>query len=185
MNMYSIDNIPYAELLMLNRDFDRALAVCEAIRTVNPGNIALFQMGEIYYYRGDLDRSEAILEGLATSLHERLYVLMKLAMIAARRVEEAAGYLEKRALLGPPGRRPHFAREEINLASVRLGMGERVKGLAYLRAFFGRDDIGGYRHVYRRFIDIDPNFDAVRNDPEFKTILQGEAPPWPKTEPSV
>ena len=178
MDMYSLRNMPYAIFLMLNREYDRALAVCETIRTVDPGTDALYMMGEIYYYRGDFDRCQALLEGLSATVQERIYVFMKLAMIAAHRgrAEEAAKYLEKRALLVPPGPRASHFREEINQASVQIALGSRAKGLALLRAFFRRNDIGNYRYVYRKYIDIDPNFADVLDTPEFKSVLQGEAP---------
>lgn len=177
MNMYSIQNLSYSELLMLNRDFDRALAVCEAIRAVEQGKIPLFRMSEIYYFRGELDRSEALLDRLPESNNERQYALQWRGMIAARRgrADEAAGFLKKILLLQPPGRTEHYRMDEIGLASICIGMGERARGLAYLREFFSREDVASYRHVYLKWIAIDPNFDSVRDTPEFKTILQGGA----------
>ncbi len=178
MDMYTIHNQPYAIFLMLNREYERALAVCEAMRTVDPEIGTLSLMAEIYYYQGDFDRCQAILESLSPTARERIYVLMRLAMIAAHRgrAEEAAKCLEKRALLLPSGPRDSHFREEINLASVQMGLGNRAKGLALLRAFFRRNDIGNYRYVYRKYVDIDKNFDAVRDTPEFKSALQGGPP---------
>ena len=178
MEMYSLHNMPYAYFLMLNHEFDRALAVCEAMQTVDVENMALLMKSEVYYYRGDLDRCETILESLPNgTINERIYILMRLAMIAARRgrADEAAKYLEKRAMLVPPVRASHY-RDEINLASIEVGLGRRAKGLALLRSFFGHDDIADYRYMYLRYVDIDPNFDSVRDTPEFKAIFQKDPP---------
>ncbi len=177
MDMYSLHNFPYAYILMLNREYDRALAVCEAMRTVDAETGTLFMMSEIYYYRGDLDRCQAILESSPATIQERIYTLMRLAMVAARRgrADEAAKYLEKRALIVTGPRAPHY-RDEINLASIEIGLGNRAKGLALLRSFFRHDDIANYRHMYRRYVEIDPNFDSVRDTPEFKAAFQGESP---------
>lgn len=178
MDMYSIHNTPYAYFLMLNHEYDRALAVCEAMRSVDVDNGVLFMMSEIHYYRGDLDRCQVILDSIPGTVRERAYILLRLAMIAARRgrADEAARCLEKRALIIPGIRTPSHFRDEINLASIEIGLGNRAKGLALLRSFFRHDDIANYRYMYRRYVDIEPNFDSVRESPEFKAALQGELP---------
>jgi len=60
LNPSSINNIKFAELLMLRKEFYKALEVCFFIEKSESSLLSKSMLGEIYYFSGDLDKSREI-----------------------------------------------------------------------------------------------------------------------------
>jgi TolB-like protein len=186
-NPYVFGNIVYTEFLMLAGDFDGALSVCELLMKHDPEKMALCRLGEIYYYRGDLEKSREIMEKIAgsASMNAKIWGLNYLAMIAARlgNGDEARRIRNEYLSLCP--RNPEAPWNTLLEASIAFGIGERSTGLRLLEAFFNDPRIKITPHIYYRYMDIDRNFDRYRQDPEFKKIHGKGTRSWPEAVPSA
>jgi TolB-like protein/TPR repeat protein len=185
LNPYALSNIVYVEILLLNRDFDTALEVCSLLEKLDISSLAKFQLGEVYYYRGDLDKSESIFEGFQVPMTFRLTALYYLGMIHAQRGEqkEALQAVQEINLLSPGEFR--FFDDRLKLASIFMGLGREESGYQYLQSFFQMDRAIRDRFINYRYIALDKNFDKIRNDNKFLDLLnQKEASPWVRARPS-
>jgi len=174
LNPYALGNIVYAEFLMLNRDFYKAVEVCNVIEKHDPSQIASFQLGEIYYYLGDLDRSKTIFRQFENaSLGLKFDSLYHLAMIAAQsgEKEEALGLIEEIKRMSPE---KYILDGSLMIASIYMGLGLIDLGYDYLSSFFNRPEIRKNRYIYLKYVDIDKNFDTFREEEEFQKIIKGE-----------
>ena len=171
---YHINNIRYAELLMLNREYEKALAVCSGIQGGEAALMADFLMGEIYYFMGDLLESHTVFLQLETvnDLNSQLASLFYLGMIAAQEgnVSEAERILKKIKVIAPKGL--DYLDEEPKIASIYMGMGKEELGYDSLEAFFSKDKTYITRHIYLKYIELDRNFDTCRDEERFKNIIQ-------------
>lgn len=186
LNPYALSNMVYAELLLLDRDFDKALEVCSLLEKLDTSNLAKFQLGEVCYYQGDLDKSESIFESFEVPLTFRLIALYYLGMIHARRGEqkEALQVVQEINLLSPGEYR--YFNDGLKLASIFMGLGREEIGYQYLQSFFQKDRSFRDRFISYRYIALDKNFDKIRKDDKFLEILnQKEASPWVRAKPSV
>jgi TolB-like protein len=186
LNPYALSNIVYAELLLLNKDYDRALEVCSLLGKIDTSNLAKFQSGEIYYYLDDLDKSEAIFKSFEVPTKFRLISLFYLGMIHARRGEqkEALKNVEEISLLSP-GEYRYFD-DRLKLASIYLGLGRVETGYEYLQSFFHKDRSIRERYIRYRYIELDKNFDKFRKDGKFLEILNRKEPTlWLRARPSA
>ncbi|MFQ6070950.1 MAG: hypothetical protein ACE5LC_10580, partial [Candidatus Aminicenantales bacterium] len=68
---------------------------------------------------------------------------------------------------------PEIYKDELALASIYLGLGEKESGYRYLESLFEKTTTRKKRFIYRRYIDLDRNFDGVRNEKRFKEIIWG------------
>lgn len=186
MDMYAIGNLVYSELLMLEGDLDTAIRVCELLKTFDAGRYSLFRLGEIWYYLGDLDRCEGLMGELQFSLEDKAEALLFEAMAAASRGDaaRAAERLQLRAVFMPPAEGDGFSMEDLRLASVHLGLKQREAGLERLRDFFRQEKVRRFRHIYAKYVALDRNFEAYRDDKDFQNIVNG-VDAWPKAEPSA
>jgi tetratricopeptide (TPR) repeat protein len=62
LNPYGLNNLVYAELLMLNKEFYEAIHICSIVEKTDYSMMSKFRLGEIYYYLGDLESSKAIFQ---------------------------------------------------------------------------------------------------------------------------
>lgn len=173
LNPYAISNIVYAELLMLNREFEKAVEVCDILKKHDSSQIAKFRLGDIYYYSGNLDKSEAIFLQFETSpLEYKIGSLFYLAMNAAQKGEiiKAQTLIQKINLLAP--KQYDFYENEFKLASVYMGLGEKELGYEYLEFFFNNPITQKDRFIYIKYIDLDKNFDNFREEEKFKKIIK-------------
>ncbi len=85
INPFSLNNISYAQLLVLIGEFDKALIVCNNSKTSESSLMANFLEGEIYYYLGDLIMSEEIFHTFENTLEYKIGSLYYLGMIASQR----------------------------------------------------------------------------------------------------
>jgi TolB-like protein/TPR repeat protein len=185
LNPYAFNNIIYAEMLLLDREFEKAVEVCRLAEKLDGSLMARALLGEVYYFQGDLDRSRSVFLSFDSMPRMRLMSLYYLAMIYARRGDsrEARSVLNEIKLLSPGDF--VFFPDKLNLASAYLGLGERETGLKYLADYMASQRTAGDRFINCRYIDLDPNFDRYRNDPKFVEIMKmKESSPWLRAEKS-
>ncbi len=171
---YHINNIRYAELLMLNREYERALSVCSGIQGGEATLMADFLRGEIYYYMGDLHNSYSMFLNLKTvnDFSSQIASLFYLGMIAAQEgnASEAERILKKIKVIVPKGF--VYYDEEPKIASICMGIGKEELGYDYLEDFFSKDKTDNTRHIYLKYIQLDRNFDNCRDEERFRNIIQ-------------
>ena len=136
-------------------------------------SFAKYRLGEIYYYLGDLDKSRAIFQQFYTPLVRKIYSLFHLGMIAAQKGEtqEAQRIIQEINILMPKEYRG--LDEHLKLASIYMGIGKKELGYKHLESSFNTERFKDERFIYRKFIDIDRNFDLYREEQRFKKIIQG------------
>ncbi len=173
LNPYSLNNVEYAELLMLEENFQAAAQVCEQIRNIDSTLMAKFRLGEIHYYSGALDRSDEIFDQFATPLSLKIASLYYKGMIASQRNQRKAVELiiSEINLLSLKGAPPGF--EHLRMASMFFGLGDEDAGYKYLNSFISDPESARKRFIAKRFIDLDRNFAGYREQEKFlKTILR-------------
>ncbi len=171
LNPYSLNNVEYAELLMLEKNFQSAAQVCEQIRNIDPTFMAKFRLGEIYYYSGALDRSEEIFDLFTTPLSLKMASLYYKGMIASQRNQREAVQLINReiGLLSFKGTPPGF--EYLRMASMFFGLGDEDTGYKYLNSFISNPESAKMRFIAKRYIDLDRNFAGYRDREKFQKII--------------
>lgn len=171
---YGLNNISLAEILMLKKEFYRAIDVCNHIKEHDPSSFAKYRMGEIYYYLGDLDKSKAIFQQFNTPLSFKIYALFHLGMSAAQKGEtqEAQRIIQEINISMPEEYRG--LDEHLRLASIYMGIGKKELGYKHLESFFNSERIKDESFIYCKYIEIDRNFDLYREEQKFKKIIKGE-----------
>jgi len=185
LNPYAFSNIVYAEMLLLNRDFDTAIDVCQLAEKLDSSLMARFYLAEVFYYRGELDRSRFLFLTFETLPRLRLMSSYFLAMIEAQQGHEAEAekMIRQIELLSPADYR--FFHDSLHLASACFGMGKTERGYRYLSEFEKTEQTDKEKYINWRYIDLDGNFDRFKNDPKFLEILKIKAVrPWTKAEKS-
>jgi tetratricopeptide (TPR) repeat protein len=174
LNPSNISNIKFAELLMLKREFYKAMEVCFFIEKSESSLLSKSMLGEIYYYSGDLDRSRKIFLQLDFPLNFKIYSLFFLAMIAAQKgeSEEALQIIQKIETLKPEEFRDYD--EEFRLASVYMGLGDKTSGYEHLEIFFNSEHTKKEKFIKLKYLEIDRNFDIIKTDERFQKIIKGE-----------
>jgi len=159
---FSLKNIVYSELLMLKKEFDKALRVCSMINNNLPSPIVEFRLGEIYYFRGDLDKSEIIFKRFETPVGAKVCALHYLGMIEARRKNwEKALQIIKEIELLKPEKFVAFE-DKLRLASIYAGLGQEKSARALLNSFYSDEKINKNRFVFKKYMEIDRNFENLR-----------------------
>lgn len=171
---YHINNIRYAELLMLNREYERALVVCGGIQEGEAALMADFLRAEIHYYMGDLRNSFSIFIKLkeANDFNFQTASLFYLGMIAAQRgdASEVERILKKIKVIAP--KKLDYFNDKIKMASIYVGIGKKELGYDYLEEFFSSEKTDNTRYLYQKYLDMDRNFDNCRDEERFKAIIQ-------------
>lgn len=172
LNPYSLSNIVYAELLMLNKEFYKAIHVCDIVKKHDPSLLAKFRLGEIYYYLGDLEKSEAIFQQFDNSpLNLKIDSLLQLGMISSRKRDkkEALGLIDEISRISTE---EYIVDSYLNLASIYMGIDMKGPGYEYLYDFFSNPLNEKFHFINLKYIDIDRNFDKVREEKKFQKILK-------------
>jgi TolB-like protein len=168
-----INNIIFAGLLMLNQEYEKALAVCHGIQGGESTLMANYCRGEIYYYMGDLDSSEAVFLQFESidDIDAQICSLFNLGMLAAQRGDksEVERLLKKIEVMAP--KKFDFFEDKLKLASIHMGIGEKELGYTFLEDFFAEERQNKIRYIYHKYIDIDKNFDRFREEERFKNIM--------------
>jgi TolB-like protein len=172
MNPYDIGNIVYAKLLMLNREFDKAIEVCKVINRDDSSSMVNFLLGEIYYFKGDVDKSKTIFQQFDTPLEFKITSLYYLAMISCqtRRSDEAQNIIREINRLSP--HKFNFFENRLKLASIYFGRGDRELGYHYLKSFFEESRAKENHYIYHRYIELDKNFDKFKEEEDFKKTIK-------------
>jgi TolB-like protein len=174
LDFSSLNNVKFAELLMLNREFLKAIEVCQLVERADPSLYSKFVLGEIYYYMSDLDKSEEIFRQFDVPLNFKIHSLYYLAMIQAQKGEAEEA---KKTLLDVEFIKPEEYRDlpfNLEMASIYFGIGDEDSGYHYLESLFTDEQNQGDRFIYAKLIDIDRNFDHYRVESKFQNILRGE-----------
>ena len=169
-----INNIIFAELLMLNQEYEKALAVCHGIQGGDSSLMSDYRKGEIYYYMGDLESSEAVFLKFESidDINAQIGSLFNLGMISAQKGDrpEVERLLNKIEVIAP--KKFIFFEDKLRLASIYMGIGNKKMGYKFLEDFFAEEKYNKTRYIYYKYIDIDRNFDNCRNEERFKSIIQ-------------
>jgi len=134
--------------------------------------MAKFRLGEIYYYLGDLDSSKAVFQHLDVApLNLKIASMFYLGMIHSQRGEreEALRIIDEINLISP---QELVFNDDFWLASVYLSIGNKESGYELLKHFFNKTRNINMRFVWLKYIDIDRNFDRVREEEEFIRIAK-------------
>jgi len=170
----SINNMVYAELLMLNKEFDKALDVCRNTERNNPSSLTKFRLGEIYYYMGDLNQSNFIFSQFENSdLRLKIDSLFFQAMISSRsgKRNQVQKILKKIKLLSPENTTNE---DDLKMASIYFGMDMKELGYQSLTKHFNNLISEYHYYIDLKYTEIDKNFDSVRNESSFKYYLKGK-----------
>ncbi len=136
--------------------------------------MADFRTGEIYYFMGDLDKSEAVFLQFedVNDVDFNIGSLFYLGMIAAQQddTSEVERILKKIKVISP--KEFDYFEDKIKIASIYMGIGKEELGYDYLQAFFRKEKTDETRYISLKYIEIDRNFDNYRNEERFKNIIQ-------------
>jgi TolB-like protein len=172
LNPYGINNLVYAELLMLNKEFHKALEICNIIEKHDYSLMAKFRLGEIYYGLGHLEESKAVFQEFDIApLDLKIAALLYLGMIYSQKGEreEALRIIDDISLISP---QEFVISDNLRLASVYIGMGMKESSYECLRYFFSKPISKKMYFVWLKYLDIDRNFDRVREEDEFIRIAK-------------
>lgn len=174
LNPYTLNNIVYVELLMLNKEFYKAIEVCNIIEKRDTSSFTKFRLGEIYYYLGDLDKSESIFQQFDDApLKLKIDPLFNLAMIASQlgEKERALRIIKEIKRISPE---EFIVDGCLNFASTYMGMEMEELGYKYLSSFFDSTFAKKTHFIYLKYIDIDKNFDKYKEEEKFKKITKNK-----------
>jgi len=159
-NPFSLNNLFYTELLLLDGQFNKALEVCNFVKKVDSTCMTDIRIGEIHYYLGNLEKSKSIFNQMQSSIHMKVGALYYLGMIAAQykdqeKVQNIIAKLENfpKVLLDY-----HF-----RTASLYFGIGNEEEGFKYLDDFFNKPSTQKQKFIYERYIYLDRNFDKYNS----------------------
>jgi hypothetical protein len=155
---FSLDNIVYVELLLFNKEFGRAIEVCNIMQKADQTQFARFKLGVVLYYLGDLEGSRSIfLEIENMNLDLGVDALLYQGMIASQKQEKdkALQILQRIQKISPAG---YIRDEGLKIASIYAGIGMTHMSSKYLGEFFSTKFGEKFRHAYLEYIKIDKNF---------------------------
>ena len=158
---FSLDNIVFVELLLLDKEFGKAIEVCNIIQKTDQTQFARFKLGVVLYYLGDLERSRSIFQELENiNLDLGVDSLLYQGMIASQEQEKekALQILERIQKISPSG---YIKEEGLKMASIYAGIGMTDISSRYLNQFFSSSYGKKYRHIYLRYINVDRNFSGL------------------------
>jgi len=174
LNPYGLNNIIYAELLTFKREFYDAINICNMVEKLDYSMMAKFRLGQIYYYMGHLEESKAVFQQFDNAhLDLKIVSSFYLAMISSQRgeKEKALKIIADISLISPE---KLVLDDDFKLASVYMGLGMRESGYEHLRSFFDSTEAKKMRFAYLKYIDLDRNFDRVKEEEEFIRITKNK-----------
>lgn len=156
INPFYISNFFYVELLMLDKQFDKAIEICSFLCELNDSYLIKLRLGEIYYYAGELDKSEAIFNKCASVKTKAYTYLYYLGMIAAKRgdTESALQLIDKVKNITDAKGTNMF-----KLASIYFRIGMNDEGYEYLDSVFSIKNILERKYIFKKYIEVDSSFD--------------------------
>jgi TolB-like protein len=174
LNQSSLNNIKYAELLMLKGEFFKAIEVCHLIERSDPSLFSKFMLGEIYYYMGRMEESEEIFRQFNVPLNFKIHSMYFLAMIEAQRgnAEQAKSIIKEAEFIKPEEYRD--LPFHLEMASVFFGIGDEESGYKYLKLLFNNGKAKKDKYVNEKFTEIDKNFNKYRDKEKFQNLIRGD-----------
>ena len=159
---FSLSNLFFANLLLLDGQFSRALDICELVKKVDASSMTDFRIGEIYYYMGNLERSASIFNQMESPLHLKVGALYYLGMIASqnKNSEKVKNIITKIDNLPKP-----LSWHNFRISSIYFGIDNEEEGIRCLDDFFSEPSTQKLKYNYNKYILIDRNFD------EYKSII--------------
>ncbi len=148
------------------------MEICNIVEKHDSSLMAKFRLGQIYYYLGDLDSSKAIFQQFDTAaLDLKIASLFHLGMIYSQKGEreEALRIIDDIDLLSP---QEFVIGDHLNSASIYMSLGIKESGYKYLESFFNKLLTKKMRFVYFKYLDIDRNFDNIKEEEEFIRITK-------------
>jgi len=161
LDPFGHDNLTYAEMLMLNKEFFKALNICNKLVNHNSPQQVKLKIGEIHYYMGDLDKSKSIFQQCEIPFVHKITSMLFLGMIASQK--------QKRELATVIANRINSivlesCEKKFRLASIFMGIGENKLAYRYLKSFFRDPRVKKRRFIYYKYIDIDQNFHRFKDE---------------------
>ena len=177
LNPYDLGNIVYANLLMLNKEFGKALEVCDVLGKLDDTFMSTFLRGEIYYYMSALDAGRSVFKTLLDESFEyKIGALYYLAMISAREGDDSGtrNLVQEIERISPD--RFAYFENELRLASLWAGLGDKELAFKILDSFAGNPKYRNDIHIYKKYIDLDDNFLEMKEDKRLERLfsLKGE-----------
>jgi tetratricopeptide (TPR) repeat protein len=158
----SISNLNYAEILMLRREFGRALQVSSAVLGGAPSARVAFACGAILYYQGDLAGSLAAFQLCTSPPANKISALYYEGMIAARRRDREKAFEILRQIQILETKKDPIIMGHLRTASIYAGLGEIDKATDLLReGYEALREQGTF--VMKKYIELDPNFESIRD----------------------
>ncbi len=158
----SPSNIIFVEMLTTAGRFIQALDMCRTMERGGAAFMARLKAAQVHYYLGELEESGEILKELESmSLEHDLEILCFEGMIAARNGMKARSIslIEDIERVSPYG---HLVMEKLFLASIYGGLGMQGPCRRCLAEFFSGEVGSKFRHVGKRYIELDPNFRGIK-----------------------
>lgn len=154
-NPFSMQNLFYTELLLLNGQFEKGLEICDIVKKVDSTLMTHFRIGEIYYYAGELEKSRGIFSQIENPLKLKIGAMFYLGMIAAqnknlKNVQCIVKKLENLSM--------KLLEDELRFSSMYFGIGNEEKGFRHLDNFFNKPRTQKLKYNYNRYIALDKNF---------------------------
>jgi len=159
-NPFSLNNLFYTELLLLDGQFNKALEVCNFVKKTDSTSMADFRIGEIHYYLRNFEKSKSIFNQMQSSIHMKVGALYYLGMIAAQNkdLEKVQNIIVKLENFPKVLLDNHF-----RTASLYFGIGNEEKGFKYLEDFLNKPITQKQKFIYERYIYLDKNFDKYNS----------------------
>lgn len=157
---FSLSNLFFANLLLLDGQFSRALEICELVKKVDNTSLTEFRIGEILYYMGNLERSASIFNQMESPLHLKVGALYYLGMIASQKKnsEKLKNIISKIDNLPKP-----FSWHNFRFSSMYFGIDDKEEGFRCLDDFFSEPSTQKLKYNYKRYVLIDRNFDKYNS----------------------
>ncbi len=161
LNPNLIWNVTYAEILLYYKEFYKALDVCNTLVETDSTEMAKFRLGEVYYYMGELDKSEAIFSQVDSSPEDKAAAMSDLARIAARRgdTKRAKDILMQLLTISPKRTVSDF-----NISSIYFGIGNHEEGFKHIFQLCTDPIWGQIRHTNYLQMEMDKNFEKFIKD---------------------
>jgi TolB-like protein len=154
-NPFSINNLFYTELLLLNEQFKKGLEICATLKKVDRSLMSTFRIGELYYYSGDLEKSREVFSQIESPLNIKIGALFYLGMIASQnyQTDEVIHIIKKLENLSIG-----LLEDDLRLASMHFGIGNDVEGFKCLDKFLKKTSTQKLKFTYWKYINLDKNF---------------------------
>ncbi len=162
-NPFSINNLYYVKLLMLNEEYEKGLEICDIIKKISPSTMTDFRLGELYYYAGDLKKSESFFSTFKEPFILKVSSIFYLGMIAAQNKDtsKARAFIKQLENISTG-----ISDEYYQLSSIYFGIGDIENGFDVLDQFCKKVALVKNKYQYEKCFLADKNYniyiDSIR-----------------------